>query len=64
MVLGVMSEFSKLSIATTIMVLMLVSCYYMTSLNYGGKEARDVGLTCRCHQSNIMSDSIFYDIMG
>ena len=43
-------------------------CYYMTSFNYGGKEARDVGLTCRCHLSNIMPDSmpdsIFYDSMG
>ena len=38
-----------------------VSCYYMISFNYGGKKARDVGLTCRCHLSNIMPDSIFYD---
>ena len=36
----------------------------MTSFNYGGKKARDVGLTCRCHLSNIMPDSIFYDSMG
>ena len=40
-----------------------VSCYYMTSFNYG-KKAREVGLTCRCHLSNIMFDSIFYDSMG
>ena len=46
------------------MVLMPVSCYYMTPFNYGGKKARDVGLTCRCHLSNIMPDSIFYDSMG
>ena len=58
------SEFSKLSSATAIMVLTPVSCYYMTSFNYGGKKARDVGLTCRCHLSNIMPDSIFYDSMG
>ena len=58
------SEFSKLSLATAIMVLTPVSCYYMTSFNYGGKKARDVGLTCRCHLSNIMPDSIFYDSMG
>ena len=32
--------------------------------SYGGKKARDVGLTCRCHLSNIMPDSIFYDNMG
>ena len=43
------------------MALKPVSCYYMTSFNYGGKEARDVGLTCRC---NIMPDSIFYGSMG
>ena len=36
----------------------------MTSFNYGGKKARDVGLTCRCHLSNIMPDSIFCDSMG
>ena len=57
-------EFSKLSLATTIMEVALVSYYYMTSFNYGGKKARDVGLTCRCHLSNIMPDSIFYDSMG
>ena len=37
---------------------------YTTSFNYGGEKARDVGLTCRCHLSNIMLDSIFYDSMG
>lgn len=40
-----------------------VSCFCMTSFNYVGKEARDVGLTCRCHLSIIMTDSIFYDSM-
>ena len=64
MVLGLISEFSKISLATAIMALTSVSCYYMTSFNYGGKEARDVGLTCRCHLSNNMSGSIFYDSMG
>ena len=64
MVLGLTSEFSKLSLATAIMALTPVSCYYMTSFNYGGKETRDVGLTCRCHLSNIMPDNIFYDSMG
>ena len=62
--LVLISEFSKLSLATTMMALTPVSCYYMTSFNYGGKKARDVGLTCRCHLSNIMPDSIFYDNMG
>ena len=26
--------------------------YHMTYFNYDAKEARDVGLSCRCHQSN------------
>ena len=64
MVLGLISEFSKFSLATAIMALTPASCYYMTSFSYGGKEARDVGLTCRCHLNNIMPDSIFYDSMG
>ena len=52
-------EFSKLSLVTAIMALNPVSCYYMTSFSYGGKEARD-----ECHRRNIMPDSIFYDSMG
>ena len=36
----------------------------MTSFNYGGKKARDVGLTCRYHRRNIMPDSMFYDSSG
>ena len=36
----------------------------MTSFNSGGRKAREVGLTCRCHLSDIMPDSIFYDSMG
>ena len=63
MVLVVISEFSKLSLATAIMALTPVPCYCMTSFNYGGKRARDVDLTCRCHLSNVMPDSIFYDSM-
>ena len=59
--LVLISEFSELSLATAIMVLTPVSCYYMSSFNYGSKRTRDVGLTCRCHLSNIMPDSIFYD---
>ena len=57
-------ELSKLSLATAIMALTPASCYYMTSFNYGGKRVRDVDVTCRCHLSNIMPDSIFYDSMG
>ena len=62
--LVLISEFSKLSLVAAIMALTPVSCYYMTSFNYGGQKARDVGLTCRCHMSNIMSDSIVYDSKG
>ena len=36
----------------------------MTSFNYGGKKARDVGLACRCHLSSIIPGSIFFDSMG
>ena len=63
MVLVLISEFSKLSLPTATMTLMPVSCYYITPFNYGGKKARNVGLTCKCHLSNIMLDSIFYDSM-
>ena len=40
-----------------------VDACVMVSFNYSDKKARDVGLTCRCHLSNIMSDSILYDSM-
>ena len=56
--------FSELPLATTIALLTPISCYHVTSFDYGGKKARDVGLTCRCHLSNVMPDSIFYDSMG
>ena len=56
--------FPELSLATTITMLMPISCYYVTSFNYGGKKARDVSLTCRSHLSNITPDSIFRDSMG
>ena len=64
MILVVISEFPKLSLATAIRTLTPISCYCMTSFNYVGKKAMDVGFTCRCHLSNIMPDSIFYDSMG
>ena len=54
MVLVLLYVFSKLT----------VPCYYTRSFNYGGKKARDVGLTCRCHLSTIMLGSIFYDSTG
>ena len=56
--------FSELSLATTIAVLTPVSWYYMTSFNDGREKARNVGLTCRYHLSNIMPDSIFCDNIG
>ena len=52
------------ALKTTIAVLMPVSYYYMTSLNCGGKKARNLGLNSRCHLSNIMPDSIFYESIG
>ena len=55
--------FSELPLAITITVLTLISCYYMTSFNYGDKKARDVSRICRCHLSNIVRDSIFCDSM-
>ena len=33
--------------------------FQMISFNYGAKGVRDVDPACRCHQSNIMPDSIF-----
>ena len=62
--LVLISELSKLSLVTAIMVLTLVSCYYMTSFNYGGKKARDVDVTCKCHLSNIIPDSIGDNLSG
>ena len=40
-----------------------VSCDHVKSFNYDGKKARDVGLTCSCHLSNIMLDSNFHESM-
>ena len=45
----------------------IVLCYYMSSLNYAGKNLRDVGLTYRCDLSNIMPYRFycaFFNIMG
>ena len=35
----------------------------LAPFNYDGKEARDVGLTCRCHLNNILPGSIFRSSM-
>ena len=45
------------------MVLSPASCYYETSFNYGGNKAWDVGLTRKYHLSNIISDTLFFDII-
>ena len=41
-----------------------VLCYYITAFDYDGKNARDLGLTFRCHLSNIIPSRIFNDSMG
>ena len=56
-------KFFELSLAISITVLTLVSCDHVTSFNYDDKKARDVGLTCWCHLSSIMPDSIFHESM-
>ena len=56
-------KFFELSLATTITVLKPVSCDHVRSFNYDDKKARDVGLTCWCHLSNNMPDSIFHESM-
>ena len=40
---------------------MPASCDHVTSFNYDGKKARDLGFTCYSHLSNIMSDDIFHE---
>ena len=35
----------------------------MASFNYDGKKTRDLGVSCRCHLSNNMPDSVFYGSM-
>ena len=51
--------FYGLHFATTLKVLKPVLCFHMTPFNYGAKGVRAVDPACRCHQSNIMPDSIF-----
>ena len=51
--------FHTLQFTTTLSVLKPELCFHMTSFNYGVKGVGDVDPTCRCHQSNIMPDSIF-----
>ena len=51
--------FIVLHFATTLMVLKPLLCFHMKPFNYCAKGVRDVELACRCHQSNIMPDSMF-----
>ena len=44
---------------TTLRVLKSVLVFQMKSFNYGTKGVRDVDPTCRCHQVNIIPDSLF-----
>ena len=52
-------SFSWVTLGTTLRVLNPVLCFQMASFNYGAKRVRDIDPALRCHQSNIMSDSIF-----
>ena len=54
-------EVFELSLAIIMTVLTHVSCDHVTSSNYDNEKARNVGLTCRCHLSNIMPGSIFHE---
>ena len=55
----VIGIFHGLHSTTSLTVLKPVLCFHMTSFNYGAKGVRDVDLTCSCHQSYIIPDSIF-----
>ena len=72
-----MSLLRFLSLWPTFNVLYILSCpwrpsslltpvwnCHVTLFNYVGKKEKDVGLTCRCHLSNIMPYNIFYDSIG
>ena len=56
-------KFFELSLAITTTVLKPVLCDHMTSFNYDDKKARHGSVTCWCHLSNIMPDSIFHKSM-
>ena len=54
----------EFSLVTNIIILTSVSYDYATFFNNDCKKARDAGLSCRCHLSNIMPDSILHECMG
>ena len=51
--------FHGLYFATPLYVMKLELFFRMTSFNYGVKRLKDVNVTCKYHQSNIMPKSIF-----
>ena len=51
--------FHGLHFATTLRVLNPVLCFHVILFNYRAKEVRHVDPACKCHQSNIVPDSIF-----
>ena len=56
---GILFFLSVLSCPEQPLVLTLAFVFNFTSFDYDGKGTRDVSLTCKCHLSNIMSDSMF-----
>ena len=57
-------NFLELFLATTTMLLTTVWHDHVTSFNYDGKNARDVGFSCWGHLSNLMLLSSFHERMG
>ena len=51
--------FHRFHSVTTLTVLKPVLCFHKTSFSYGAFWVRDVDPTCRCHQSNVIPNSIF-----
>ena len=51
--------FHGLHFMSILIILKAVGFFHVASFNYGAKWVRDVDPTCRCHQSNIMLNSIF-----
>ena len=44
--------------------LMPFLCDYVTSFNYDGQKARDVGFSCRSPLANLIPDDISHEKMG
>ena len=54
-------KFFLLSLANSSITVLTPVSYDVATFNYDDKKARDVRLTCWCHLSNIMPDSIFHE---